>query len=232
MPRTCTACTHPKHVEIDKALVAETSLRNIAERFSLSVAAINRHKKSHLPDALVQARVVQEEADAIDVMAELRRCFERVNLLFDACDRWLRDADDPTRYDIGPRAEEVDVTYDERIEDRNGQPRTVRRKKSLAELLDMIAGERRTVTMVETKHADPRELVLKTANRLQGQTELFAKLIGELSDGNTINITVSPEWAELRSIITGVLQAHPEALQDFNEAVIAMEGGDGHVRVA
>ena len=44
-------------------------------------------------------------------MAELRRCFERVNLLFDACDRWLRDADDPSRYDIGPRAAEVLVTY-------------------------------------------------------------------------------------------------------------------------
>lgn len=136
MPRVCTVCSHPQRPEIDRALVAgELSFRNIAERFGTSPTALTRHKKEHVPASLAKAQEAKQEADAMDVMAELQRCFVRMNLLFDACDRWLRDADDPTRYDIGPRATELDVTYDEVTVDRNGNPRSVRRKRKLAELL-------------------------------------------------------------------------------------------------
>lgn len=207
MPRSCTVCTHPDREEIDRELVGgEASFRNIAERFSVSVAALHRHKADHVPEALRRARASQEQDDAIDVMAELKRCFERVNLLFDACDRWLRDPADPNRYDIGPRAEEIMVTYTEQGPD--GKP--VRRKAPLSELLGQAEGEHRTVTMVETKHADPCDLVLKTAGRLQPQIELLAKLIGEL-DERPVNILVSPEWLELRAVIVGALQPHEEA---------------------
>ena len=37
--------------------------------------------------------------DADALLVELRRYGERVNLLFDACDRWLRDPEDPTPCD-------------------------------------------------------------------------------------------------------------------------------------
>jgi len=211
VPRACTICTNPDRAQIDKALVAgELSFRNIAERFSVSAASLHRHKAEHLPRRLEAAKSAADAADDLDVMDELRRCFERVNLLFDACDRWLRDADDPARYDIGPRAEELDVTYEEL----HGE-RTVRRKATLAELLAKVdstgtAEAGRTVRMVETKHADPRELVLKTAGRLQPQIELLAKLIGEL-DERPVNILISPEWLELRSVIVGALAPHEEA---------------------
>lgn len=194
MPRTCTVCAHPDREGIDRELVAgESSFRNIAERFSVSAAALHRHKADHLPQALLRAQELRDEAGSLDVMVELERCFERVNLLFDACDRWLRDPADPSRYDIGPRAEELAVIYTEPGED--GRP--VKRKSSLAELLERIEGAKpgRTVTMVEAKHADPRDLVLKTAGRLQPQIELLAKLLGELDDRPVVNITLSAEWA-------------------------------------
>lgn len=228
MPRTCTVCALPTRAEVDRELVAgEASFRNIAERFSVSVAALHRHKADHVPRALREAQAVQEEADAIDVRPELERCFERVNLLFDACDRWLRDADDPARYDIGPRAEEMRVTYEERVGER-----TVRRKAPLAELLAKVEvndsessteARGRTVTMVETKHADPRDLVLKTAGRLQPQIELLAKLIGELDNRPQINLYLSPEWIELRAVIVGALEPYQEA----RGAVLATIEGRG-----
>jgi hypothetical protein len=159
------------------------------------------------------------------VMNELRRCFERVNLLFEACDRWLRDADDPTRYDIGPRAEELRVTYEE---ERPGG-RTVRRKATLAELLAKVNGSDRspvrTVTMVETKHADPRELVLKTAARLQPQIELLAKLIGELDERPQVNILVSPEWVAIGTAVLEPLAPYPEVRAAVAERLLQLEGG-------
>lgn len=44
MPRTCTLCNHPNHAEIDRALLAGTPLRTIADRWSVSKTALLRHK--------------------------------------------------------------------------------------------------------------------------------------------------------------------------------------------
>jgi hypothetical protein len=174
---------------------------------------------------LKAAKAAAETADGLEVMDELRRCFERVNLLFNACDRWLRDADDPTRYDIGPRAEELRVTYEE---ERLGE-RTVKRKATLAELLAEVNGSDRspvrTVTMVETKHADPRELVLKTAARLQPQIELLARLIGELDEKPQVNILVSPEWIAVRAAVLEALAPHPEARAAVAGRLLQLEAG-------
>lgn len=228
MAGTCSICTDTQRAAINRALVAGESLRNIAKQFSVSYSALNRHKKNHLPSTLVEAKAAQDTADAIDVMAELERCFQRVNLLFDACDRWLRDADDPTRYDIGPRAEELTVTYEDVLENSNGDPYTVRRKRKLSELLPTIESETRTITMVETKYADPRELVLKTANRLQGQMELLSKLMGDLSDGTTINILGDAIWVSIRAEIVAALAPFPQAREAVAERLSVIEGGKSH----
>jgi hypothetical protein len=230
LPRTCTICSHPERAEIDKALVAaEESLRTIADRWAISKTALIRHKADHLPQRLVAAKATAEIADGLEVMDELRRCFERVNLLFDACDRWLRDADDPTRYDIGPRAEELRVTFEEERPGPAGKRSTVRRKATLAELLaevnDSHRSPVRTVTMVETKHADPRELVLKTAARLQPQIELLARLIGELDERPQMNILVSPEWITVRTAVLETLAPHPEARAAVAGRLLQLEAG-------
>lgn len=200
------------------ALVARETYRTVSDRFGLSQTALKRHAQEHIPELLVKARDAVETAHGIDLMDEIRRCFERINLLFDACDRWLRDADDPTRYDIGPRAEELNVTYEERVGER-----TVRRKAPLAELLARVNDSEepeRTVTMVETKHADPRDLVLKTAARLGSQVELLAKLIGELDDRPQVNVLIAPQAL---TVIVEALDSYPEARQDVADALASLE---------
>jgi hypothetical protein len=188
-------------------------MRALVARYgTLGRMSLQRHRKDHLPALLAKAYEAEQSADADRLKAELERCFERVNLLFDACDRWLRDPTDPTRYDIGPRAYELRVTY----EDESGN----RHKATLAELLSRAgdAGETgRGVTMVETKHTDPRELVLKTAARLQPQIELLARLIGELDERPQVNVLVSPEWVAARAVVL-------EALSPYQEARTAVAG--------
>jgi hypothetical protein len=56
-------------------LLNGVSLRNIAERYSVSKTALHRHKESHLPADLVKAKEAQEVAKAdslLDQVAELR----------------------------------------------------------------------------------------------------------------------------------------------------------------
>lgn len=222
MPRTCGICAHADREAIERALVSVEPFRHIAARFRVTTQALQRHKAEHLPARLLEAAQAQEVVTATNVMAELERCFARVNLLFDACDRWLRDPDDPERYDLGPRSEDVRVVYEEAGAD--GKPR--RRKERLSALLARLeareGGLGVRIESAEYKHADPRELVLKTAAQLQNQTELLAKLLGELNEAPQLNLTVSAEWAVVRTALLVALAPYPEARAAVAERLLAL----------
>jgi hypothetical protein len=191
MARRCSICDHPEAVKINKLLAKGESLRNIAGRFpDISVSSLHRHKQ-HLARELAEPIKRQEELaevfrenlaikeneetrEAITVISELKRCFTRINKLFDACDQWLKDPDNPEQYTLEPRANEVKVIFSEADED--GKPR--RRKKALSHLLARLEESGGLqVEGWEVRHADPRELILKTAGRLSEQIEILAKLI-------------------------------------------------------
>lgn len=139
----------------------------------------------------------------------------RVNLLFDACDRWLRDPDDLTRYEIGPRSEDISVVYSFQEKGPKGGLVTIRKKAKLSILLKQINdhhGNDLDFEMVETKHADPRDLVLKAAERLQGQIELLARLMGELKEQPIVNVLLTtPEWIKTRTVLLRALEPYPDA---------------------
>jgi hypothetical protein len=232
MARPCSCCTHPDRGEIDKALVAGDPLRHVAERYGMSATALFRHKNEHLPAVLLEARQRQEIAEAsghvtaigeqiqqrqaeeqeraLDVITELRRCFHRVNKLFDACDRWLTDPNNVEQYDIGPRAEELQVTYTQWIES-DGRKVPDRKKEPLATILARIEATGLEIDRVESKHADPRQLVLNAAAQLTKQTELLAKLLGELDERPQFNVLIAPEWQTMRATILAALAPYPEA---------------------
>jgi hypothetical protein len=216
----CGVCSHRDREAIDRALVEGESAPKIAAKYRrLSDDTVRRHAENHLPARLVLAADAKDSADAGRVIAQLERCLERVNLLFDACDRWLRDPDDPTRYDVGPRAEDVRVTYVEQ----KGEHQPVRLKARLSELLQKVAKVAPDIRLVETKHADPRELVLAAAKRLDGHTELLARLVGQLKDspGLNVNVILSPQWITLRTVLLGALEPYPDARLAVAQAIEA-----------
>jgi hypothetical protein len=131
--------------------------------------------------AEAQARLGKENGRARDVMAELERCFSRANLLLDACDRWLRDPEDPGRYDLSPRADDIYVVFTEPGEDGIA---AVRRRKKLSVLLEDIRGRRpgSEIVAVETKSADIRKLVLDSIAELRQLTGLQLSIFETLND--------------------------------------------------
>jgi hypothetical protein len=59
----------------------------------------------------------------------------------------------------------------------------------------------------------------------RGNLELLAKLLGELDERPVVNLNVSPEWLELRAVIVGALEHHPEALRAVVGALEGAESG-------
>jgi hypothetical protein len=72
MPRTCTACTHSERTGIDEALLGGEPLRNIAERVSVSVTSLFRHK-AHLAETLKKSHEVAEVSRADSLIDQLKQ---------------------------------------------------------------------------------------------------------------------------------------------------------------
>jgi hypothetical protein len=71
MAMTCTICNGPNKEAIDKALLAGTPYRHIASQYGTSTGALQRHKKDHLPHALIKAKEVQEIAHGDALVAQM-----------------------------------------------------------------------------------------------------------------------------------------------------------------
>lgn len=69
--RKCSICEHEKVNEINEALIAGEAYRNISERFSVSRAALSRHKNQHIPAALAKAEEAREVVRADSMLAQV-----------------------------------------------------------------------------------------------------------------------------------------------------------------
>lgn len=224
MPRACSVCAHEQRDAINQALVSGESAPAVVARYSTTRQpfgrmAVWRHRDEHLPALLTKAQDAAEVAHADLLMTEIRRCMARVQLLFDACDRWLRDPEHPEQYDVGPRSEDVRVVYTELVDGK-----TVRKRDHLSVLLARLEeGAGITIEKGEYRHADPRELILKTAAQTQSSIELLAKLLGELDERPTVNLIMAPQWSRLVAGLRDVLAPHPAILAQVSAHLLTME---------
>ena len=107
---------------------------------------------------MVKAKAADNALVEFGVLNELRGIYDRAIKLSDAVDAWLTDPDDPTRYSIDPRAEDINVIYTWREAGRNGGITTKRRKEKLSALLkkiNQVNGGGWEFELVESRIADP-----------------------------------------------------------------------------
>ena len=79
MARLCSICAHPAKNRINEQLVDETPFVEIAKEYGLSLGAINRHRKKHLPAAAARSGKAVVVADGLmDRLAELNSKAEDV----------------------------------------------------------------------------------------------------------------------------------------------------------
>jgi hypothetical protein len=138
---------------------------------------VDRHKK-HINKSLIKAHEAAQVADADSTLERLRVYKERVQKMFDACDKYLSDPENPGEYDLGPRGHDITVIYTVPVGEHSET-----RKALLSDLLTQTG-----VNVVGTNYRTPapQDLFLKTATVLGAQLELIAKLSGELLAAKTL----------------------------------------------
>lgn len=207
MGRKLRVDTHPKRSAIIKAIIKGEPYRRIARTYGLSENAVGRYLREKLATKMAKAKEVQNDLDGSMVLAEIEKIMVRMRMLYDACHEYLLDPDDKTRYELGPRAWEIVVTY------LDGDIKTPK-KRNLQLLLDDMnkngdEPERRKLWLeVKYKHADPRKLIIETAATMTKHLELMARICGELKDSPLLLnqvlvylpvLETEKEWLKLNS---------------------------------
>jgi len=204
--RKWTVEEHPQKAKIIKAIVkGDESLRSIAARFDIPATNVKRYLNEKLLDKAAAVLKEKDRTDGQTLIDELLARDKRVEKLFDACERYLQDADKPDEYNLFPRAWEFDVQY--RVTDEDGA--TVYRKESMQALIDRMNKSKIVPIEYRYKHADPRKLLLDTANTLKGTMELRAKLAGRLVEGG-MSVTINQNYLSFKSIILKATEGHPD----------------------
>lgn len=168
------------------------------------------------PAHLVEATVERDASLAqrgIDIIGLIQITLERSLLLQDACHRYLLDPDDPSRYDIGPRAENVLIIHTPR----SGKPRRDR----LSVLLARAGVDQDDILMVESTFADPRKLILDSSTALRNNIASLRELL-DVSRTARAQIVQSHDWALMRDTILDALRDAPEARERVSRALAAL----------
>jgi len=68
---------------------------------------------------------------------------------------------------------------------------------------------------------------LAAIDRVHRQIELQARLLGELQEGQTVNVLVAPEWHQVRLVVVNALRPYPEAGAAVAQALAALPAAGG-----
>lgn len=205
MSRRCAVCDHKARKQIDRLLIAGVSYRNISQLYTgFSKYSLSRHKREHIPELIAKAVKDREAAaveEAKDLVGECNRYLREANDLLTACSRWLRD---PLTGEIilDPRDTEIRVFYTDA-----SSGTVVKRQALLADLIAKIESKEKTVMVTgwRYRHADPRDLLLKSIDRGAKVVELLGRLSGELQ--------ILPDVELIIKLVVEALQPHPEAVE-------------------
>src|SRR5215208_1715717 len=79
-------------------------------------------------------------------------------------------------------------------------------------LAQVRALQARTLVILETAEAsEQHRTALSAIREARSNLELLAKLLGELDERPVVNLNISPEWLELRTVIVGALEPYTDA---------------------
>lgn len=209
MPQTCTVCKSPQRAEVEQALVQGVSYRRIASQFSVGEKSVERHRVNCMPEEIAKSQEAREQAFAINV-AEQLAAINAASLALLKEARAALNRIQASHADALPSLEELLAMPKE--------------KRALTLKLSGIYNWRRNQDM---------QNALQAIDRVQKQLEMQAKLQGDLQQEGTVNIWVSPEWANARTNLLEALRPFPEARVAVAQALLAIEGAsDGSSRTA
>jgi hypothetical protein len=191
------------------------SVPAIAAKYGVTKQAVYK-RVDQLERCTTAAAVAPAESEryvsrTINAMDELTDSLETVKLLKSACDEWLRHPERPGEYDLSPRADEITVHYEVIIETERSS-RVEKRREKLSTLLSLVETDAQGDLIFakrssEFKHADPRELILKTTAECRQIITTAADLAKMLADARLMEEFRQALLDEIRQVSPDVAQA-------------------------
>lgn len=217
MGRKCKTCLHADVAEIDQVLaLTEVGYRSVAKRYGIPSLSVFRHRQAHLPRALLDQAEKLKHEQAVHLLDEATRLFKEMKDMFDQAREELQT---DGKWDLSHRGEDMMVRYI--TLDKEGHPRPHR--ATLAEIYLKLAGKKMYVTGVSVRGVDPRDLVLKVADRADRFLRLIGEIRGELKQPTS---TIQVDLDVITRVIVEVLRPYPapfrQALEKFRELNIPL----------
>lgn len=205
---------HPQKQEIIEALVRGDTYQEITSKYGVSKNQLSDYMRQELGRKVAMVKRDEDILDGTFVLDNAAKAAKSLRKLLESCNTYLQDPDDPDAFAVGPRAEEVDIIvqhYDE-----EGRP-TYTERGTLQDFLTQIEKEKSgDVSEAKYNHADPRKLVIDTANAINRQLGIMAKIqeqaMGMRRDNETRRRVVESEvWEEVSELLIEATNKCPEA---------------------
>lgn len=167
----CKVCDSKKVAQINQKIVNGDSIASISKIYGFARDTIKRHKKLCISPLLKQSND-EKELVGDSLIKQVEADITMIHKLVRACDEWLTDPDDPSKYFLGPRGDEIDIVYMAKDEE-TGREKKTPQKANLQEMIDKVEEGGFRIMNITHKHADPRELLLKAIAKLEGIVKMI-----------------------------------------------------------
>ena len=171
MGRPSTIEHHPQKQLIDEAICSGEKQKIIAARFGITPAAITRYIQNAFARDKVRADQERQVSSGTFILANMMKMLDTLEKMREALVEQLQDPDDPSKFNLSPRADEIEVTYDtiRTIDDK-----VMRQKDTLQNLLEQVrAGTPHEIVSINIKTMDLRKLLLDTVDGVAKQMQLW-----------------------------------------------------------
>jgi len=205
---------HPNRLQIEEDLIKGVPVSEIARKYHIRKASIIKYRDDKLPVRLKNAHDLADLRDADKLWNAIVSITERAKKLYDACDEYLTDPEDPSKYTLDPRAGEIRVIY-ETIDPATGRRKSAR--ATLQELIDLVQNDI-PLNNIEIKTTDIKKVLLDTAKVLTNQLELLAKIQGQIKSIQ-INIMNNPTFLKFQHAILEATKDVPEVRKKIAHAI-------------
>ena len=172
MSMRCTICTHPKRLEIDRAIIQGNSFQSIAKTYNVDAQCISRHAKNHLSRQLLKHQEIRERINSERILDEVEDILARSK-------RLLRDSEAD-----GQRGTALNAIREIR--------QTIEFLSKLALTLHSMKQEE-ALTLEEDRE---REFKLALEKLETPELELLIKIGDKLESGNMQERVLPDEWYE------------------------------------
>lgn len=205
--------SHPQKMQIERDIINGVPDDTIADNYGgISQQSVRRYRKDRMPEIMRHADLETTEG----IIRRINEYLDDVEHLYKSVKEFLDDPNVPGKMDFTPHASEVYMTYETTDPDSG---KRYRKKELIQDILDKLEPAPLKLTL---GIQDPRVTMLKTAEVLNRQLELMAKVKGLITE-NTVVVNDNSTVTEIIAIARNALRDYPEALEAFTEALL--EGG-------